>query len=100
LAALALVGMALGFRRAPTRRTAVSILCLGLAVGVLARLSTLSILDATSYPPTNPRYLLPARALYIAFAVVGTVQLAEVTLSRRRRTVPDASVEEATDGPL
>ena len=97
LAALALVGTALGLRRGPTRRMAVSILCLGLALGVLARLSMLSILDATSYPTTNPRYLLPGRTLYIAFAVVGTVQLAEFILSRRRRTVPDASVEEVTE---
>ncbi len=96
----ALVGLLMLIVRPRWPQAALSVLSIGLAVGAVSRLAFVALLTTTEFGATGieVRYLLPAHTLLLAFAIVGTSQLADAVWTgfRLRRagelsaTAPDA----------
>ncbi len=100
----ALVGAAMPVVRARWSRAGLSVLSFALLVGALARLVFVALLNNTEFGTRgiDVRYLLPAHAMFFAFAVIGTAQLADAlwpTTGARHAAPPaqGAEVEEAPD---
>jgi hypothetical protein len=110
----ALVGMLVPLVRPRWPAAALSVLSLSLGVGFVVRLAFVALLQVTQFDVGSlaTRYLLPAHALLLAFAVVGSSQLIDAMRSRvrirgahapartggLRRLVPDPSaIASATD---
>ncbi len=76
----ALVGLLMPIVRPRWPQAALSVLSIGLAVGAVSRLAFVALLTITEFRTKDieVRYLLPAHTLLLAFAIVGTSQLADV----------------------
>jgi len=60
---------------------------IALLVGVVTRISLFALVDATSYPAANMRYLTALHPLYFAFSVIGCgvmISRLQLAFSRRR----------------
>ncbi len=96
----ALVGLLTPIVRPRWPQAALSVLAIGLAVGAVSRLAFVALLTTTEFGAKSleVRYLLPAHTLLLAFAIVGTSQLADAVWTRFRSrsagelsaTAPDA----------
>jgi hypothetical protein len=84
----ATVGLFMPIVRPRWPQAALSVLSVGLAVGAVSRLAFVALLSVTQFTMDGieVRYLLPAHTLLLAFAIVGTIQLADaVRMSRGPR---------------
>jgi hypothetical protein len=105
LLVLGLVGSLLPIVRPRWPQAALSVLSIGLVIGAATRLALVALLTITQFGTRNleVRYLLPAHALLLAFAIVGTGQLADAVwtgLGSRRAggraaVTPEAAAPEA-----
>jgi hypothetical protein len=79
LLVLALVGLLMPIVRPRWPQAALSVLSIGLAIGAVSRVAFVALLTVTEFGTQNieVRYLLPAHTLLLAFAIVGTGQLAD-----------------------
>jgi len=100
----ALIGAITPIVRFRWPQAALSVLSFALGVGALSRLVFVGLLDTTEFSPTHidVRYLLAAHALFFAFGVLGTAQLADAlwTSIRARRTdqpAEGAAVDDARE---
>jgi len=75
----ALVGLLMPIVRPRWPQAALSVLSIALAVGALSRLAFVALLTTTEFETKDieVRYLLPVHTLLLAFAIVGTSQLAD-----------------------
>jgi hypothetical protein len=87
---VALVGVAVSLRFPRWPRVALLVLALALAVGVLARLGLLAMVDTTQFDAREPQYEFPARAFLLAFACVGSALLVEALSARARPRSPSS----------
>ncbi len=100
LVVTALVGLLIPIVRPRWPQAALSVLSIALAVGALSRLAFVALLTITEFETKNieVRYLLPAHTLLLAFAIVGTSQLADgvwTGLRSRRAAEPSAAAPDA-----
>jgi hypothetical protein len=93
----ALIGAVRPIVRFRWPQTALSVLSFALAVGALTRLVFVALLNNTQFSTgtIEVRYLLPAHALFLAFGVVGTAQLADAVWPAIRARRAHAPTEAA-----
>lgn len=96
-----IVGLFMPIVRPRWPQAALSVLSIGLAVGAVSRLAFVALLTVTEFGTQGieVRYLLPAHALLLAFAIVGTSQLAyAIRMTLRSRHGGELSMAAATTG--
>lgn len=74
---LALAGLLWSVLRPRWSRLALTVLACALLVGTLSRLLLVALIDSTQFATSDMRYQLPTHGLFLAFAVIGTAQLAD-----------------------
>jgi hypothetical protein len=99
LVVVALVGLLIPIVRPRWPQAALSVLSIALAVGAVSRLAFVALLTTTEFRANGieVRYLLPAHMLLLAFAIVGTGQLADAVWTglRSRRSGEFSSAPDA-----
>ena len=96
-----IVGLFMPIVRPRWPQAALSVLSIGLAVGAVSRLAFVALLTVTEFGTQGieVRYLLPAHALLLAFAIVGTSQLAyAIRMTLRSRHGGELSMAATTTG--